>query len=136
MNRNLRRTLWVTALGVAFAGFGAPSRAAAVPAQQSQEQDRDKKEERKDDQSGDKKHFQQGFQDAQRDRQVGGNRNGHPRPSDANDLRAYEDGYKQGSRNTTTSGTKNTTMSGTKNTMMSGPKAPGKVRKFWWTRRH
>ena len=125
MNRNLRRTLWVMALGVAFAEFGTPSRAAA---QQGQEQDRDKNQERQENQNGDKKHFQQGFQDAQRDRQVGGNRNGHPRPSDANDLRAYEDGYKQGSRNTTTSGPKNTTM--------SGPKAPGKVRKFWWTRRH
>ena len=116
------------ALGMAFAGFGTPSGAAAVPAQQGQGQDRDKNQERKDSQNGDKEHFQQGFQDAQRDRQVGGNRNGHPRPSDASDLRAYQDGYKQGSRNTTTSGTKNTTM--------SGPKAPGKVRKFWWTRRH
>ena len=116
------------ALGMAFAGSGMLSRAAAVPAQQGQEQDRDKNQHYKDNQNGDKKHFQQGFQDAQRDRQVGGNRNGHPRPSNASDLRAYEDGYKQGSRNSTTSGTKTTTM--------SGPKAPGKVRKFWWTRRH
>jgi hypothetical protein len=123
-----KRSLWVMALGMAFAGFGTPSRAAAVPAQQSQAQDRDKNQERKDDQNGDKKHFQQGFQDAQHDRQFGANGSEHPRPSGANDLRAYEDGYKQGSRNTTTSGTKNTTM--------SGPKAPGKVRKFWWTRRH
>ena len=121
-----KRSLWVIALGMAFAGFGTPSRGAAAPAQQSQ--DRDKNQERKDNQNVDKKNFQQGFQDAQRDRQVGGNRNGHPRPSDANDLRDYEDGYKQGSRNTTTSGPKNATM--------SGPKAPGKVRKFWWTRRH
>ena len=123
-----KRSLWVMALGMAVAGFGTPSRAAAVPAQQGQEQDRDKKEERKDDQNGDKRHFQQGFQDAQHDRQSSANRSEHPRPSDANDLRAYEDGYKQGSRNTTASGPKNTTM--------SGPKAPGKVRKFWWTRRH
>jgi hypothetical protein len=123
-----KRSLWVMALGMAFAGFATPSWAAAVPAQQSQEQDRDKNQERKDDQNGDKRHFQQGFQDAQHDRQSGANRSEHPRPSDANNLRAYEDGYKQGSRNTTTSGTKNT--------MMSGPKAPGKVRKFWWTRRH
>ena len=128
MNRNLKRSLWVMALGMAFAGSATPSRAAAVPAQQSQVQDRDKNQERKDTQNGDKKHFQQGFQDAQHDRQVGAKRSEHPRPSAANDLRAYEDGYKQGSGNTTTSGTKNTTM--------SGPKAPGKVRKFWWTRRH
>src|ERR1700730_5145819 len=123
-----KRSLWVMALGMAFAGSASPSRAAAVQPQQSQEQDRDKSQERKDNQNGDKKHFQQGFQDAQHDRQVGAKRSEHPRPSGANDLRAYEDGYKQGSGNTTTSGSKNTTM--------SGPKAPGKVRKFWWTRRH
>ena len=99
MNQNLKRSLWVMALGMAFAGFGKPSRAAAIPAKQGQEQDRYKNQERKDNQNGDSE---------------------HPRPSDANDLRAYEDGYKQGSRNTT----------------MSGPKAPGKVRKIWWTRRH
>ena len=122
-----KRSLWVMAFGMTFAGFGTPSWAAAVPGQQSQAQDGDKKEERKDNQNGDTKHFQQGFQDAQDDRQSGANRSEHPRPSDANNLRAYEDGYKQGSRNTTTS---------TKNTTMSGPKAPGKVRKFWWTRRH
>lgn len=80
MNRHLERSLWVMALGMAFAGSATPSWAAAVPAQQSQEQDRDKNQQYKDNQNGDTKHFQQGFQDAQHDRQVGAKSSEHPRP--------------------------------------------------------
>jgi hypothetical protein len=62
-------------------------------------------------------YFHQGVQDGQHDRQFGGNRSDHPQPADAKELRAYRDGYKQGIRNTT-----------------SGPKAPGRMRRIWWTR--
>jgi hypothetical protein len=107
MNRNLKQSLWVLALGIAFTGFSVTSRAAALPAQQGQNQER----------NDNQVYFQQGVQDGQHDRQFGGNRSEHPQPSDANELRAYRNGYKQGIRNAT-----------------SGPKAPGRVRRIWWAR--
>ena len=116
MNRNIKQFLWVLALGIACTGFSATSRAAAVPAQQAQ--DRSQNRDRDGNQKEDRRYFQQGVQDGQHDRQFGSNRSDHPQPTDASDLRAYRDGYKQGIRNTT-----------------SGPKAPGRVRRIWWTRR-
>jgi hypothetical protein len=118
MNRNLKQSLWVLALAIAFTGFSTNSRAAALPAQQAQDQDRNQNRTRNDNQRGDLAYFQQGVQDRQHDRQFGGNRSEHPQPSDANELRAYRNGYKQGFRNTT-----------------SAPKAPGRVIRIWWTRR-
>jgi hypothetical protein len=118
MNRNLKQSLWVLTLGIAFTGLSAPSRAAALPAQQAQDQDRIQNPDRTDNQKGEPSYFRQGVQDGQHDRQFGSNRTDHPQPTDANDLRAYRDGYKQGIRNST-----------------SGPKAPGRVRRIWWTRR-
>jgi len=117
MNRNLRKSLWVLALGIAFAGFSTTSRAAAVPAQQGQDQDRNQNLDRNDNQNEVRTYFQQGLQDGQHDREFGGKRSDHPQPNDANDLRAYRNGYKQGFRNTS-----------------SGPKAPGRARSIWWTR--
>src|SRR5882762_10159546 len=111
MNRNLKQSLWVLALGIAFTGVSKTSRAAALPAQQGQNQERSHYRERNDNQRGGRAYFQQGVQDGQHDRQFGGNRSEHPQRNDANDLRAYRDGYKQGIRNAT-----------------SGPKAPGRVR--------
>ena len=102
------------ALGIAFTGFSTTSRAAALPAQQGQDQERSHNQERNDNQV----HFQQGVQDGQHDRQFGSNRSEHPQPNDANDLRAYRNGYKQGFRNTS-----------------SEPKALGRVKRIWWTRR-
>jgi hypothetical protein len=121
MNRDLKQSLWVLALGIAFTGFSTTSRAAAAPAQQdqNQDQDRDQNRDRNDSQKADRTYFQQGLQDGQHDRQFGGTRSDHPQPSNRNDLRAYRDGYKQGFRDTT-----------------SGPKPPGRVRRIWWTRRH
>ena len=93
MNRNLKQTIWVLALGIASTGLSATSFAAAVPAQQGQDHDRNG-------QYGDNRgSFQQGLRDGQHDRQFGGNRDDHQQPNDANDLRAYQDGYRQGFRN-------------------------------------
>src|SRR6266478_4705113 len=117
MNRNLKQSLWVLALGIAFTGFSTTSRA-ALPAQRDLDQDRNQNRTRNDNPKGDRVYFQQGVQDGQHDRQFGGNRSEHPQPNDANELRAYRDGYKQGIRNAT-----------------AGPKAPGRVRRIWWTRR-
>jgi hypothetical protein len=118
MNRNLKQSLWVLALGMAFTGFSRTSRAAALPAQQGQDQDRNQNRDRNDNQKEDRVYFQQGVQDGQHDRQFGSNRSDHPQPTDAKDLRAYRDGYKQGIRNAA-----------------SELKAPGRVRRIWWTRR-
>src|SRR6266446_8100914 len=82
MNRNLRKSLWVLALGIAFAGLSTTSRAVALPAQQDKDQERSHYQERNNNQV----YFQQGVQDGQHDRQFGGNRSEHPQPSDA-DLR-------------------------------------------------
>ena len=101
MNRNLKQSLWVLALGIAFTGLSTSSLAAAVPAQQGQDQDRNQNRDRNDNQYGDRGYFQQGLQDGQHDRQFGGNRSDHQQPNDANDFRAYQDGYRQGFRNTT-----------------------------------
>jgi hypothetical protein len=60
MNRNLKQSLWVLALGIAFTGFSATSRAAAVPAQQNQDQDRSQNRNRNGNQKGDRVYFQQG----------------------------------------------------------------------------
>jgi hypothetical protein len=100
MNRNLKQTIWVLALGVAFTGLGTTRLAAAVPAQQGQDQDRNQNQDRNNNQYGDRGSFRQGLQDGQHDRQFGGNRDDHRQPNDANDLRAYQDGYRQGFRNT------------------------------------
>jgi len=89
MNRNLRKSLWVLALGIAFAGLSTTSRAVALPAQQDKDQERSHYQERNDNQV----YFQQGVQDGQHDRQFGSNRSDHPQPTDAKDLRAYRDGY-------------------------------------------
>src|SRR6266850_987235 len=99
MNRNLKQSLWVLALGIAFTGLSTSSLAAAVPAQQGQDQDRNQNRDRNDNQYGDRGYFQQGLQDGEHDRQFGGNRSDHQQPNDANDLRAYRDGYKHGYRN-------------------------------------
>jgi hypothetical protein len=122
MNQSLKRSLWVVALGIAVTGLSTSSVTAAVPAQQDraqqdQDHDRNQSPARSDNQRGDKAYFQQGFQDSQQDRQFGGNSNDHQQPKNANDLRAYQDGYQQGFRNTT-----------------SGPKAPGRAKRsirFW-----
>src|SRR6266404_7955021 len=114
MNRNLRKSLWVLVLGIAFTGLSTTSQAAALPAPQDKDQERSYYQERNDNQV----YFQQGVQDGQHDRQFGSNRSDHPQLTDAKDLRAYRDGYKQGFRNTA-----------------SEPKAPGRVRRVWWTRR-
>ncbi len=118
MNRNLKQSLRVLALGIGFTGFSTASRVAALPAQQGQDQDRSQNQTRNENQKGDRVYFQQGVQDGQHDRQFGSNQSDHPQPNDAKNLRAYRDGYKQGIRNTA-----------------SEPKAPGRVRKIWWTRR-
>jgi hypothetical protein len=44
-------------------------------------------------------YFEEGVRDGQHDRQYGGNRDDHQQPNDANDLRAYEEGYQKGYRN-------------------------------------
>ena len=101
MNRNLKQTIWVLALGIAFTGLSTTSLTAAAPAQQypaQQDQDRNQNRDRNDNQFGDKGYFQQGLQDGQHDRQFGGNRTDHRQPN--NDARAYQDGYRQGLRNT------------------------------------
>jgi hypothetical protein len=36
------------------------------------------------------------LRDGQSDRQNGGNRSNHQQPSNGNDLRSYQDGYRQG----------------------------------------
>ena len=99
MNRNLRQSIWVLALGMAFTGLSTPSVAAAVPAQQDQDHDRNLDRDRNDNQFGDRGYFQQGWQDGQNDRQYGGNRSDHQQPRNGDDLRAYRDGYKHGFRN-------------------------------------
>ena len=130
MNRNLKQTIWVLALGIAFTGLSTTGLTAAVPAQQypaQQDQDRNQNRDRNDNQFGDRGYFQQGLQDGgfrniayneqqayrsrrvnyferglrdgQYDRQYGGNRTDHQQPNDANDVRAYRDGYKHGYRN-------------------------------------
>jgi hypothetical protein len=119
MNRNRKQSLWVLALGIAFTGFSAPSLSAAVPAQQDQVRDRNQNPDRNDNPRGDRAYFQQGFQDSQHDRQYGGNSSDHQQPNNANDLRAYQDGYKQGFRNST-----------------SAPKKPGRSKRFWRMRRN
>jgi hypothetical protein len=94
MNRILKQSLWVLALGVAFTGLSTTSLAAAVPALQDQDR-RDR-----NDNQYQRANFQQGVQDGQHDRQYGGNRSDHQQPNDPNELRAYEEGYRQGFRNT------------------------------------
>jgi hypothetical protein len=94
MNRNLKKSVWVLALGIAFTGLGTTGITAAVPPQQGQDHDRN------DHQNGNRGSFQQGLRDGQHDRQFGGNRDDHQQPNDANDLQAYQDGYRQGFRNT------------------------------------
>jgi len=118
MNRNLKKSIWVLALGIAFTGFCSPSLAAALPAQQDQNNDRNPNQARNDTEVGDRMYFQQGLQDGQHDRQNGDNHSDRQQPNDANDLRAYQDGYKQGFENST-----------------SAPKAAGKSRRFWRMRR-
>jgi len=101
MNRNLKRSIWVLALGIAFTGLSAPIFAAAVPTRQEQDHDRSQNRDRNDNQYVDSGYYEQGLQDGQHDRQYGGNHSDRQQPNDANDLRAYQDGYKQGLRNTT-----------------------------------
>src|SRR6266481_5577615 len=98
MNRNLKKSIWVLALGIAFTGLSTPSLAAAVPA--PQDQDRNQNRDRNDNEVGDKTYFQQGLQDGQHCRQYADNHSDRQQPYNANDLRAYQDGYKQGFRNT------------------------------------
>jgi hypothetical protein len=69
MNRNLRKSIWVSTLGIAFTGLSTPSLAAAVPAPQDQDQDRNQNQARNDTEVGDRTYFQQGLQDGQHDRQ-------------------------------------------------------------------
>ncbi len=83
MNRNLRKSLWVLALGIAFAGLSTASRAAALPAQRDLDQDRNQNRTRNDNPKGDRVYFQQGAQDGQHDRQFGSNQSDHPQPTDA-----------------------------------------------------
>jgi len=103
MNRNLKQTIWVLALGIAFTGLSTTGLTAAVPPQQypaQQDQDRNQNRDRNDNQFGDRGYFQQGSQDGEHDRQFGGNRTDHQQPNYGNDARAYLDGYKHGFRNT------------------------------------
>jgi len=103
MNRNLKQTIWVLALGIAFTGLSTTGLTAAVPAQQypaQQDQDRNQNRDRNDNQFGDRGYFQQGSQDGEHDRQFGGNRTDHQQPNYGNDARAYRDGYKHDFRNT------------------------------------
>jgi hypothetical protein len=128
MNRNLKKSIGVLALGIAFTGLSTPSLAAALPAQQDQNNDRNQNQARNDTEVGDRTYFQQGLQDGQHDRQFGDNHSDRQQPYNANDLRAYQDGYKEGFRNTT-SAPKAPTAS-------SAPKKPGRaMRSFWRTRR-
>src|SRR6266403_1977198 len=102
MNRNLKQTIWVLALGIAFTGLSTTGLTAAVPPHQypaQQDQDRNQNRDRNDNQFGDRGYFQQGLQDGEHDRQYGGSRTHHQQPNDANDVRAYRDGYKHGYRN-------------------------------------
>jgi hypothetical protein len=103
MNRNLKQSIWVLALGIAFTGLSAPILAAAVPAQQDQDHDRNQNRDRNDNQYVDSGYYEQGLQDGQHDRQYGDNHSDRQPPNDANDLRAYQDGYKQGLRDATSS---------------------------------
>jgi len=127
MNRNLKKSIWVLALGIAFTGLSTPSLAAAVPAPQDQDQDRNQNRDRNDNEVGDKRYFQQGLQDGQHDRQYGDNHSDRQQPYNANDLRAYQDGYKQGFRNTASAPKAPVTA--------SAPKKQGRAIRFWRTRR-
>jgi hypothetical protein len=128
MNRNLKKSIWVLALGIAFTGFCSPSLAAALPAQQDQNNDRNQNQARNDTEVGDRMYFQQGLQDGQHDRQYGDNHSDRLQPYDANDLRAYQDGYKQGFRNATSAPKAPVTA--------SAPKKQGRaMRSFWRMRR-
>ena len=130
MNRNLKKSIWVLALGIAFTGLSTPSLAAALPAQQDQNNDRNHNQARNDTEVGDRTYFQQGLQDGQHDRQYGDNHSDRQQPYDANDLRAYQDGYKQGFRNTTSAPKAPVTA--------SAPKKQGRAIRsirFWRTRR-
>jgi hypothetical protein len=98
MNRNLRMTILVLALGFAYTGFSTPGLAAAAPAQQDQEHGWNGNGDHHDNRNGDEGYFEQGLRDGQHDRQYGGNRSDHQQPRDSNDLRAYQDGYRQGFR--------------------------------------
>jgi hypothetical protein len=67
MNRNLKQSIWVLALGIAFTGLSTTSLTAAVPSQQypaQQDQDRNQNRDRNDNQFGDRGYFQQGLQDS------------------------------------------------------------------------
>ena len=108
MNRNLKQSVWVLALGIAFTGLSTSRLTAAAPAQQDQgrgqdqDQDQNRNENRdrnNNNQFADRGYFQQGVLDGQHDRQFGGNRNDHQQPSNKNDRRTYQDGYKQGFKN-------------------------------------
>jgi hypothetical protein len=125
MNRNLKQSIWVLALGIAFTGLSTPSLAAAVPA--PQDQDRNQNQARNDTEVGDRTYFQQGLQDGQHDRQYGDNHSDRQQPYNANDLRAYQDGYKQGFRNTASAPKAPATA--------SAPKKPGRAKRSWRTRR-
>jgi len=127
MNRNLKKSIWVLALGIAFIGLSTPSLAAALPAQQDQNNDRSQNQARNDTEVGDRAYFQQGLQDGQHDRQYGDNHSDRQQPYDANDLRAYQDGYKQGFRNTTPAPKAPATA--------SAPKKPGRAMRSWRMRR-
>jgi hypothetical protein len=68
------------------------------------------------------------LQDGQHDRQYGDNHIDRQQPYNADDLRAYQDGYKQGFRNTTSAPKAPVTA--------SAPKKSGRAkRSFWRTRR-
>src|ERR1700687_2123466 len=103
MNRNLKQSLWVLALGISFTGLSTTSLAAAVPAQQDQDQYRNQDQDRNDNQRGARWYFQQGLQDGRHDRQYGGKRSDPQQPRNSNDLSVYRDGYKHGFRNIPTS---------------------------------
>jgi hypothetical protein len=105
MNRSLKQSLWVLALGFAFTDFSTSSLAAAVPAPQNPDQEhyRNQDQDRNDNQQGPRWFFQQGLQDGRHDRQYGGSRSDHRQPSASDDLSAYRDGYKHGFRNIPTS---------------------------------
>jgi hypothetical protein len=97
--RNLKQSLWVLALGISFTGLSTTSLAAAVPAQQDQDQYRNQDQDRNDNQRGARWYFQQGLQDGRHDRQYGGNRSDHQQPRNSNALSVYRDGYNHGFRN-------------------------------------
>jgi hypothetical protein len=118
MNRNLRKSIWVSTLGIAFTGLSTPSLVAAVPAPQDQDQDRNQNQPATTLKLGIERTFSRACRTGSMIVKYGDNHSDRQQPYNAEDLRAYQDGYKQGFRNTA-----------------SAPKGQGRAIRFWRTRR-